>query len=310
MELWQLRYFLAVADELHYGRAAARLNVAQPSVTRAIQALERELSVALLERDKRRVALTPAGSVFADETRAALAALEAGARLACRTARGAAGRLVIGFEGSSAFAFIPHTVKAFLASQQDVSVELLEMTTADQVSALRQRRIELGFVVPPIAHPDIASEQLGKDPIVLAMPADHALMKCRAVERAELAKEPLILPAADTACGVSLAIRAAFGGRIPSAISYVNDVTLQFKFIEARLGIALVPASAMPFQQSRLGLRPLRPPLHVDIAVAHLADGRLTNLATRFIAMARTLAQAQHKDAKGDPRVQRGSKGQ
>src|SRR5262245_36364071 len=107
MELWQLRYFDAVATELHYGRAAARLNVAQPSVTRAVQALEKELRVALLLRDRRRVELTAAGRAYHAELRAALARLDSGASLARRVARGEAGRLVIGFEGSSAFSFIP-----------------------------------------------------------------------------------------------------------------------------------------------------------------------------------------------------------
>jgi LysR family transcriptional regulator, benzoate and cis,cis-muconate-responsive activator of ben and cat genes len=303
MELWQLRYFLAVADELHYGRAALQLNVAQPSVTRAVQTLERELGAALLERDKRRVVLTAAGRVFADAAREALAALEAAARLTQRTARGDAGRLVIGFEGSSAFGFIPRTMEAFLASQRDVSFELLEMSTADQVSALRQRRIELGFVVPPIVDSGIAVERLGKEPVVVAMPADHALMKNRAVARWELAKEPLILPAAGTACGTTLAIQAACDGRLPPAITHVNDAQLQLNFIVAGFGLALVPLSAVAFPQPQLGWRPLCPALHIDIAVAHLADVGLTTLAGRFIAAARAQAQAQNPDAEADTLV-------
>src|SRR5438270_10401421 len=149
MEIWQLRYFLAVAEELNYGRAARKLNVAQPSVTRAVQGLEREIGVSLILRDKRRVELTPAGRGFAEDVRRLLSHAETSVRLARRTARGEVGSLTIGFEGSSAFAFIPQAVKAFRAGHPDFTFELLEMPTADQVAALKERRIDLGFVVPP-----------------------------------------------------------------------------------------------------------------------------------------------------------------
>src|ERR1700693_5828009 len=137
MELWQLKYFLAVADELNYGRAAARLNVAQPSVTRAVQGLENELGVTLFLRDKRRVELTPAGRVFADEARRLLAGLEIGVRQARRLERGEVGTLTIGFEGLSAFAFISHAVQAFQGSYPDVTIDLLEMSAALQAIALK-----------------------------------------------------------------------------------------------------------------------------------------------------------------------------
>jgi DNA-binding transcriptional LysR family regulator len=178
-----------------------RLSVAQPSVTRAVQGLENELGVTLFLRDKRRVELTPAGRVFADEARGLLAGLEMGARQARRVERGEVGTLTIAFEGLSTFDFLPRAVQAFQAHYPDVTVEFLEMSATDQAAALKDHRIELGFVVPPIDDSAIEVEVVGSESLMLAMPAAHRLAQQTTVKIAQLAGERFI--SSSTACGTN-----------------------------------------------------------------------------------------------------------
>jgi LysR family transcriptional regulator, benzoate and cis,cis-muconate-responsive activator of ben and cat genes len=291
MELWQLKYFLAVADELNYGRAAARLNVAQPSVTRAVQGLENELGATLFLRDKRRVELTPAGSVFADEARGLLAGLETGARQARRIERGEVGTLTVGFEGLSTFAFIPRAVQAFQARYPDVNFELLEMSAADQAAALKDHRIELGFVVPPIDDPAIEVEVVGSESLILAMPTAHRLARQTTVKTAQLAGERFI--GSSTACGtnrpIMVALRAA-GAEQP--VARVSDTHLRLGFVAAGLGLTLVPASVAELTRAGISYRLLQPPAHVELAIARLKSARADAALERFVEAAREAAQA------------------
>jgi LysR family transcriptional regulator, benzoate and cis,cis-muconate-responsive activator of ben and cat genes len=294
MELWQLKYFLAVADELNYGRAAARLNVAQPSVTRAVQGLENELGVTLFLRDKRRVELTPAGRVFADEARRLLAGLEIGVRQARRLERGEVGTLTIGFEGLSAFAFISHAVQAFQAHYPDVTIDLLEMSAAEQAIALKDHRIELGFVVPSIDDPAITVEVVGSESLVLAMPTAHRLAQERTVKAAQLAGERLI--GSSTLCG-SINKMAALGVDAEQPVAQVSDGLLRLCFVAAGLGLTVMPASVAEVsvgELTRAGIsyRPLQPPLHVELAIARLKSARADAALERFVEAARHACQA------------------
>jgi DNA-binding transcriptional LysR family regulator len=292
MELWQLKYFLAVADELNYGRAAARLNVAQPSVTRAVQGLENELGVTLFLRDKRRVELTPAGRMFADEARGLLAGLEMGARQARRVERGEVGALTVGFEGLSTFAFIPRAVQAFQARYPDVTIELLEMSTTEQAAALKDHRIELGFVVPPIDDPAIEVEVVGSESLIVAMPAAHRLARQPAVKTAQLAGEKFI--GSSALCGINrpmmVALRAA-GAEHP--LAQVNDMQLRLCFVAAGLGLTLVPASAAELTRAGISYRPLQPPVQVELAIARLKKARADAVLERFVEAARGATQVQ-----------------
>ena len=141
------------------------MNVAQPSVTRTVQALERELATPLLQRDRRVVILTRTGVVFATETREMLARPDVATRLARRTAEGEGGRLVIGFEGSAAFSFIPRSVAAFRLRYPDIEVELHEIPSGKQLIALRQRQLDLGFVVPTLEDAAVVVDVMQREPI-------------------------------------------------------------------------------------------------------------------------------------------------
>jgi LysR family transcriptional regulator, benzoate and cis,cis-muconate-responsive activator of ben and cat genes len=294
MELRQLKYFLAVADELNYGRAAARLNVAQPSVTRAVQALENELGVTLLLRDKRRVELTPAGRVFANEARGLLAGLETGTRQARRVERGEAGTITIGFEGLFSFAFIPRAVQAFQARYPHVTVEFLEMSAADQAAALKDRRIELGFVVPPIDDRAIELEVVGSESLMLAMPAAHHLAQQPTVKAAQLAGERLI--GSPTLCGIiNRPMMTVIAEQQP--VAQVNDMSLRLCFVAAGLGLTVVPSSVAQLpvgELTRAGIcyRPLQPPVHVELAIARLKRARTDPALEQFVGAVRAACDA------------------
>src|SRR6478672_9779054 len=136
MELRHLRYFVAVAEELHFGRASARVGIAQPPLSQQIKALETELGVRLLERTHRRVALTAAGSVFLEEARRTLAQAEHAAQAARRAGRGEVGRLAIGFVGSATYEVLPLVLREFRRRFPGVELSLQEMTTLEQTRAL------------------------------------------------------------------------------------------------------------------------------------------------------------------------------
>jgi DNA-binding transcriptional LysR family regulator len=236
--------------------------------------------------------LTPAGRMFADEARGLLAGLEMGARQARRVERGEVGALTVGFEGLSTFAFIPRAVQAFQARYPDVTIELLEMSTTEQAAALKDHRIELGFVVPPIDDPAIEVEVVGSESLIVAMPAAHRLARQPAVKTAQLAGEKFI--GSSALCGINrpmmVALRAA-GAEHP--LAQVNDMQLRLCFVAAGLGLTLVPASAAELTRAGISYRPLQPPVQVELAIARLKKARADAVLERFVEAARGATQVQ-----------------
>jgi LysR family transcriptional regulator, benzoate and cis,cis-muconate-responsive activator of ben and cat genes len=296
VEIWQLRYFLAVADELNFGRAAMKLNVAQPSVTRAVQGLEREIGIGLVLRDKRRVELTPAGRNLAEDARRLLSQAETSVLRAQRIARGEAGWLTIGFEGSAAFAFVPQAVKTFRARYPQFTFELVEMPTADQVVALKEGRIDLGFVVPPADDPDIQIELVASEHLVVAMPASHRLRGQKAVKAADLAGERFIAPSKADTCGVNRAIIGVLNAvGTHQLVAQVNDIQLSLCFVAAGEGVTLVPSSVAQITRRGVSYRPLQRAVRVDIAVARLSGAEGSSSQARFVEASRQAAREQRR---------------
>src|SRR5919201_5749387 len=152
MELRHLRYFVAVAEELHFGRAAARLNIAQPPLSRQIRDLEREPGAELLERVKRRVQLTPAGRAFLPEARLTLTQAERARRTAQRAARGEIGRIRVGFSEAATYsAILPDVLAFFRMHLPHIGISLFEMDSLEQAEAFREGRIHLGILSSPPA---------------------------------------------------------------------------------------------------------------------------------------------------------------
>jgi DNA-binding transcriptional LysR family regulator len=158
MELRHLRYFVAVAEELHFGRAAKRLYIAQPPLSQQIHQLEEELEVSLFKRTNRRVELTDAGQAFLGEAYKILAQVEQAKLLAQRTARGEVGKLALGFVSSAAFELLPRLLYAYREQYPQIHVSLHEMEKDQQIAALFSRQLQVGLLRPPVDSSELCSE--------------------------------------------------------------------------------------------------------------------------------------------------------
>jgi DNA-binding transcriptional LysR family regulator len=165
MQLRHLRYFVAVAEELHFGRAAARVHGAQPALSRQIRSLEEEMGLRLFERDRRRVALTAAGVAFLDEARFLLGHVERAVAAARRAERGELGLLRIGYVPAVVGTGLPEIVRAFRQRFPGVDVRLQEMNPALQVEGLLGKRVDVGFVRGPIDEPALAAQTVLEEPL-------------------------------------------------------------------------------------------------------------------------------------------------
>jgi len=193
MELRQLRYFVAVAEDLHFGHAAQRLRIAQPALSRQIQALEKELLVQLLFRNRRRVQITPAGQVFLDRARLILARAEDAVLAVQRASGGVSGSLNLGFVGSATYDVLPSVLRAFRQAAPHVNLTLSEMTAHAQLDGLIEKRIDIGLLRLPAKTEGIVFRRISREPLYVAMPSSHRLAQLPALRLSALAEEPFVL---------------------------------------------------------------------------------------------------------------------
>ncbi|MEL7495446.1 MAG: LysR substrate-binding domain-containing protein [Cyanobacteria bacterium J06554_11] len=193
MRLHSFHYFVAVAEELHFGKAAARLQITQPALSRQIHKLETELGIKLLKRTKRTVELTEAGAAFLGEIRQALQQVETAVQVARRVARGEVGSLRIAFTPSSMHTVLPDILKRFRDRYPDIELAMTEICTLDQVNALRTEAIDLGFLHPPIDSSFLDLHPLQGERLLVALPHTHALAKQPQIPLKLLATEPFIM---------------------------------------------------------------------------------------------------------------------
>jgi DNA-binding transcriptional LysR family regulator len=292
VELRQLRYFVAVAEELHFRRAAERLHITQPPLSQQIRALEDELGFALLARTRRRVELTPAGAAFLRDARALLGELEGAVATARRIDAGQTGRLRINFVGSALFSIVPGAVERFRRARPAVELELRERPTADQLRAVRVGVADVGLVRPPIEHDDALRVQtVLRERTVAALPAGHPLAALRRVPLRRLAAEPLVLFPRDQAPGFhDLLIDALAGAGAqraggPQIIQYAPEMLTIIGLVAAGTGVSLVPESVQRLALDGVAYRPVSgAPLSELIAVTRA--GGHAELARAFLAEA------------------------
>jgi DNA-binding transcriptional LysR family regulator len=280
VELRQLRYFVAVAEELHFRRAAERLHISQPPLSQQIRALEEELGFALLVRTRRRVELTPAGAAFLRDARAILLELDGAVAGARRIDAGQTGRLRINFVGSALFSIVPGTVERFRLSRSGVALELRERATVDQLRAVRAGSADVGLVRPPIEDDDeLRVETVLRERTVAALPAGHPLAALRRVPLRRLAAEPLVLFPRDQAPGfhdlLIGALAGAGGARAgaPQIIQYAPEMLTIIGLVAAGTGVSLVPASVARLALDGVAYRPVAgAPLSELVAVTRAGD--------------------------------------
>ncbi|AFZ04207.1 LysR family transcriptional regulator [Calothrix sp. PCC 6303] len=261
IELRHLRYFLAVAEELNFGRAAERLNITQPSLSRQIQNLEKELCIILFERNHRQIKLTALGQVFVIEVEQILARFDQGIRVLQRASRGEIGQLTVGFQGSSVYDVIPLAIKAFRDRFPGVEVIMQPMETSQQVIAIAENNLDVGFVIPPITDASLEVEILLQEPLVLALPENHPLAAQSEIAIASLANEPLILASRDRGCGLHEQIFDIYqgAGLRPNVVCAAREMQVMLGFVAAGMGISLLPSHVRNFQRTGVIYRQLIP---------------------------------------------------
>lgn len=247
MDLRHLKYFIAVAEELNIGRAALRLHISQPPLTRQIQQLEEELEVQLLVRTPRGVELTQAGEMFLEEARNIRSLVDQAIERTKRAGQGKLGRIDIGIFGTGILSAIPKLLQLFRDTNPDVRVVLHTMSKAEQIEALRQRRISVGFnrMLTPL--PDMNSELIMREPLYLAVNQSHPLSRQKSVSFKEVAKHPLVL--------FPTGARPNFVDRImelcrqlditPDISQIVGDAVTGVALVAGGFGISVVPESVI-----------------------------------------------------------------
>ena len=262
MELRHLRYFVAVAEELHFGRAAARLRVAQPALSQQIKQLEQELGVVLLARTKRRVSLTEPGRVFLPEARRTLAQAAGAAELARQAAAGQAGRLRIGYVDSALWGVLPAVLGAYREVHPMVRLTLLERLPAQQVAGLRAGDLDVcvGPPPPPGTLGVFETAPVSDDGILLALPAAHRLASRETIELADLAEEPWVLVSSRTPSRLrDMAVSAcAAAGFTPRVAQEARQLDALVALVSAGLGVTFVPTTALRMPRPGVVLRPIR----------------------------------------------------
>ncbi|WP_063012710.1 LysR family transcriptional regulator [Nocardia kruczakiae] len=291
MDVRHLRYFVAVAEEQHFGRAAARLHIAQPPLSQQIRQLEANLGVLLFERTTRKVELTAAGAAYLARARQILASLDDAAREVQLVAAGSVGHLTIGCVGSATSSLLP-TLSRHLATELP-GVEFAfrgEMLVPDQIEALRTGAVDIALLRPPVTDRSLAVEPLRDDELVLATPSDHPLAALAHVDARELADTDLIVHSADRASVMyGVVMRMLRDAGIQPRIRYqVGETSTLVTLVAGGLGVAIVPAPVSALALDGVTYRPLRPTTTVGLALAYRA-GRTEPHLTRSLDVIKRL---------------------
>lgn len=275
MELRHLRYFQAVAEELHFGRAAARLHIAQPPLSQQIRALEQELGVTLLARTTRRVELTAAGELYLRRVSAILDAVDHAGREAVRVHAGREGRIVIGCVGSATYSVLPQFVRAMAENVPHVEVSVRgEMLAPAQLDALADKTIDIGLLRPPISGAEVNTEVLRRDRLLVAVPASHLLARNDALVITDLCAEDFIAHVGQgrSVMGAVLSALCTDAGFVPQIRQEVAETSTLVTLVAAGLGVAVVPAPTSGLGVGGVRYLKLEPCQEMDLVAAWRPD--------------------------------------
>jgi DNA-binding transcriptional LysR family regulator len=261
MDIRLLRYFAVLADELHFGRAAARLHIVQPALSMQIKALEQHLGAELLTRSHQHVALTPVGTAFLREARRVVAQAEHAEAVGRMAAAGRIGPLRVGYLGSAPFSGVmSRAISMFVRDFPDVELRLEELVTHEQVQRLRDGALDVGFVRLPLASAaGLEVVRLGQEQIMVALPSAHPLARETAIAPAALRDERFIVAAGQADAGLARVIWRICekSGFTPVVAQTVAQVAAAVALAEAGLGVALVPESLAAMQVGTITYRHL-----------------------------------------------------
>lgn len=260
MELRHLRYFIAVATELHFGMAAEKLHIAQPPLSKQIQDLEIELGFELFNRTKRSVALTPAGQAFLIEVNQIFQQLDRAIDIGRKTSRGELGQISIGFVGSATYNILPVMLQQFRDRYPDVQIELHELTTDRQLIWLREGRIDIGLIRPPIVDRALNSQVIFQESLVVALPTNHHLARLDTIELSSLAAEPFILFPRQLAPGLydTIITICQAAGFSPQVVQECIQMQTIVSLVSANMGVSILPASIQEAQRQGVIYKPIQ----------------------------------------------------
>ncbi|MEU0480767.1 LysR family transcriptional regulator [Streptosporangium sp. NPDC006013] len=302
MELRHLTAFVAVAEELHFGHAARRLQMAQPPLSQRIRQLEKELGVQLFERNTRSVRLTSAGRSFLEPARMVLESVDAARRAARAAGRGEYGRVTVGFAGASSHETLPLLTSAVRVSHPGIELVLTGQTYANAALArVADGSLDLGFVRLPAAQPatppGVATRVIDEEELVCAVPSDHRLARHGHIPVSALAGEPFVSFPADTGSSLRDAtfLTCAAAGFTPRIVQEAPDSHTVLALVAAGVGVTLTLTSCRHIQQTGLVYRPLAgPPIRLRAALAWRTDNPSAALRTVLAMAEKALPTPEH----------------
>jgi len=292
IELRHLRYFVAVAEELHFGRAAHRLGIAQPPLSQQIQRLEAELGVQLFDRANRRVALTAAGRTLLDEGRRVIDAFHAATDAARRAARGETGSLTVAFAASVMFLSLPKIIRRFREQFPNVRLELRELPTGSQIVALRTGDLDVGFLREPPNDDAFVTETVMRERLVLALSKRHELASRKRLRLIDVANEDFVLFPRDLAPGLHAHVLAmcAEVGVHPRIVQTSRELYTTISLVEAGVGVTIIPESVRKMGWRGVRYFPVVSPYAITrIDAAWRPDNR-SPIIPGFLEIARSMA--------------------
>ena len=297
MDIRQLENFLAVCEEMNIGRAAERVHLSQPALSRQIQALEAEVGFTLLDRSAKTITLTPAGHHYQQELRVILDNLRRIARTAREIAAGRQGEIKVGIFGSGIVDFIPITLERFARLYPEAKVVLASMDKDAQIEALRRRTLDLGFnrLVPE--EPDICVELVRTEPLVVAMHADNPMAALGSVSLEQLHPVPLILYPSGVRNSLVTRVYHLFAriGLTPNVAHEVADLISALSLVSAGLGVGIVPLAATSITLRNVIFRPFtgKAPT-INLACLYRREDH-NPLVTRLVECVRQTAQGERE---------------
>ncbi|HEY1972931.1 MAG TPA: LysR family transcriptional regulator [Pseudonocardia sp.] len=279
----RLGYFVAVAEELSFTRAAQRLHMAQPPLSQQIALLEKDLGAQLFDRSRRTIRLTAAGAALLPEARRLLADLDETARMVRRVGTGSVGRLALGFVPSASNGPLPDLLRGFRADHAEVELTLRELAPDPLLVAVRDGRLDLGLLYRPIDEPSLTQRLVSSDRLLLALPEGHPAGRRSEVGLLDVAGEPFVLPEQHEVPGIHAAITAAFAEagiapRVGQRGIWLMQTVLGL--VAAGIGLAVVPSSVEAVRRTGVVLRPLSGVRHrIELAAVWRSDNDSAPLA-------------------------------
>lgn len=287
LELRHLRYFSMVADELHFGRAAARLTLSQPALSVQIRQLEEMVGAQLFERHSRMVALTDAGRAFDEAAQRILRDVDAAIQAARLAGAGHSGVLRVGFSPTLMISTLSQVVRAFRAKYPAVRVDLRELASAEQVEALLRGDLDLAFMRATVTEPRLHAELFMREPLLIAVHRDHAVAKQQQVRLSSLAKEPWVLFPRAIAPQLHEQVLGLCrqAGFVPNVVQESREVYTTVGLVGAGVGVTIIPATIQQMASQFVVYKRI-PRASVRLTMVRPA-GQVRPVVEEFLALAR-----------------------